>query len=56
MPPAFATVIDNEGGHAPAIGASKIGIFKPNRSQNSLDAPIFILSVDVCFPTDRAFS
>jgi hypothetical protein len=35
MPPAFATAIDKEGGQAPAIGASRIGIRISNRVQNA---------------------
>src|SRR5436305_1915611 len=34
IPPALATAIDNEGGQAPAIGASRIGTRNPKRSQN----------------------
>ena len=34
-PPAFATAIDSEGALAPAMGASKIGVRKPNLSQNA---------------------
>src|SRR5919198_2229305 len=37
--PARITAIDSEGGHAPAIGARRIGIFKPNRSQNAAARP-----------------
>jgi hypothetical protein len=33
--PAFIAAIESEGGHAPAIGASKTGIFKPKRQQNA---------------------
>ena len=33
-PPAFATAADNAGGHAPAIGASPIGMRGPKRAQN----------------------
>jgi hypothetical protein len=47
--------MDNDGGQAPAIGASKIGISKPNRSQNSRDAPLFILCVKVRIQPDRVF-
>src|SRR5215467_10270001 len=32
-PPALATAIESEGGHAPAMGASKIGTRKPKRLQ-----------------------
>src|SRR5580765_3872890 len=35
MPPALATAIDRVAGQAPAIGASRIGIFNPNRSQKN---------------------
>jgi hypothetical protein len=35
MPPAFAIAIDNPGGHAPAIGASKSGSFRPYLEQNA---------------------
>src|SRR3954447_5646714 len=38
MPPAFATATERLAGHAPAIGASRIGHRKPYRSQN-LRAP-----------------
>jgi hypothetical protein len=34
MLPALATAIDNDVGHAPAIGASRIGNRKPKRLQN----------------------
>ena len=36
IPPARITAIDNDGGQAPAIGASKIGTCIPNRSQNDV--------------------
>src|SRR3954471_24285790 len=32
-PPALATAIDSEDGHAPAIGASRMGTLRPNRLQ-----------------------
>jgi hypothetical protein len=35
MPPACITAIDDDGGQAPAIGASKIGKPRPNRSQKA---------------------
>src|SRR3982750_3309484 len=33
-PPAFTTAIEREEGHAPAIGASRMGTWRPNRLQN----------------------
>jgi hypothetical protein len=35
MPPAFATATDKHGGHAPAIGARRMGIVNPYLAQNS---------------------
>src|SRR5579863_3607010 len=35
MPPAFATAIDKPAGHAPAIGASRIGTLRPYLAQNA---------------------
>ena len=36
IPPALATAIDRLTGEAPAIGASRIGMRTPSRSQNIL--------------------
>src|SRR3569623_2937094 len=35
MPPASATATERPAGHAPAIGASRIGTRRPYRSQNA---------------------
>jgi hypothetical protein len=35
MPPALATALASDAGQAPAIGAIKIGSFKPNFAQNA---------------------
>ena len=37
--PAFIIAIDKDGGQAPAIGASKIGSFKPKRLQKASARP-----------------
>src|ERR1041385_7964725 len=55
MPPAFATAMESDGGQAPAIGANKIGISRPNRSQNSLGTRTFILNETVCFLKGKIF-
>ena len=34
-PPALATAMESSGGQAPAMGASRIGSLRPNRSQNA---------------------
>jgi hypothetical protein len=34
-PPALATAIDSDAGHAPAIGANRIGTRSSNRRQNA---------------------
>ena len=43
MPPALATAIDKLAGHAPAMGASRMGSFSPYFVQNSEEAAFVIL-------------